>query len=640
MCGICGIIIKKKQAFRPVDKIVQMNNAIKHRGPDGEGYLMVSENKCLPLSGKTPIQNTNKLPTYFPSENVLAHAENTNIDLFLAHRRLSIIDLSMGGHQPLCDAAQQCWITYNGELYNYPELKIELLQRGYLFHSESDTEVILAAYLEWGFNCVKKFNGMWAFCIYDRRKKLCFMSRDRLGVKPLYYIANDNCFAFASEQKAFVKAGFIQASASKKAVSDYLLQELIENDTENFFEGISELWPGHNMIYDLQSHTFQTREYYRINKELLPDNNAFSDAELIDKIESLLENAIRLRLRSDVEVGTCLSGGIDSSVIAGLMAAGATNKIHCFTAIFKNNAISEEHFANVVTAKIPSVHKKIEPSLDGFLQEVDTLIYSQDAPIWNTSTYAQYKVMALAKESGIKVVLDGQGADELFGGYHHHFLAKWNHLFSHGKWIEGIKDISSAHKTIPHPFLFFTKEKIKQKHSFKNNLQSQLLNQDFVEAGTPKHKPDLRDVNHALLDDIYATRLKTFLKCEDRCGMWHSVESRTPFSDDVDLINFMFSFKGERKIQHGISKHLLREAGKKYLPKEIYSRYDKVGFETPMQSWVKSIRQQIIDEIRSANFAFVNTAGIESSDPNNVYQNKLLFKLFVLSKWQRIFAQA
>lgn len=637
MCGIAGIILKNNQSFNAIEKIIQLSQAIQHRGPDGEGFLIATKQGNITCSLAQNVQTNSTLP-YAPQTNILTIQQNDNTQLLLAHRRLSIIDLTESGHQPLCDVEKKYWITYNGELYNYIELKKELQLLGYKFHSETDTEVVIAAYAAWGAECTSRFNGMWAFCIYDTAKQICFMSRDRLGVKPFYYFENNNCFAFASEQKALVKAGFVKAKNNNKAIHDYLLHGLIENDHNNFFENIIELWPGQQLIYDLKTHAFKQSEYYHLKNNNHLSNDHLSDIELIDKIETLLEKAIQLRLRSDVEVGTCLSGGIDSSIIAAVIAANAKKQVYTFTSVFRNNSISEENFADLVNQKIHAKSIKTEPSLEGFLKEVETLIYSQDAPIWDTSTYAQYKVMELAKQNGIKVVLDGQGADELFGGYHHHFFAKWQNLISQNKIVEAYKEMHAASKTIQNPFLFFIKEKIKQKHTFKNSQQSQILKKDFIQSDNRHIITKPNNVNGVLLDDIYNTRLKTFLKCEDRCGMWHSVESRTPFSDDVDLMNFMFSFNGNRKIQHGISKYLLREAFKKQLPNEIYTRYDKVGFETPMQDWMKKIHPQMLSEIKSANFEFVNNAQLHLTNPNNAYQNKLLFKLFVLSKWRKVFA--
>ncbi|MGZ3921650.1 MAG: asparagine synthase-related protein, partial [Bacteroidia bacterium] len=246
--------------------------------------------------------------------------------------------------------------------------------------------------------------------------------------------------------------------------------------------------------------------------------------------------------------------------------------------------------------------------------------------------------MELAKANNIKVVIDGQGADELFAGYHHHFVAKWNNLFSAGN-MSAIKEIKDSRKTIDSPFVFYAKEKIKQRRNVHRAILNDFFAADFLNSGTINNSSEYFDtVNEQLVNDIEKVRLKTFLKCEDRCGMWHSVESRTPFSDDVELIDFAFSFNGNRKIQKGISKYLLREATKKILPPEIYNRYDKKGFETPMKKWVIQLMPQMISEIKSADFDFVNNIYLDRVNKESLTELKMLFKLFILSRWKKVFA--
>jgi asparagine synthase (glutamine-hydrolysing) len=636
MCGIAGIILKQKVNFNLNQKIVAMTDALSHRGPDGEGFILAGDQTITPHFN-TLKQNYNRADiNYIPKTSV----QHSDLNSFLAfgHRRLSIIDLSETGHQPMCNANGKTWITFNGEIYNYLEIKADLKKNGHSFISESDTEVVLAAYKEWGFNCVERFNGMWSFCIYDSEKQLCFASRDRLGVKPFYYINDNNLLAFSSEQKAFIKAELIAAKINNNALHNYLINGLLETNSTNFFEGINELMPGNNLVFNLKTQELKITTYYNLTEHITLTNDRLSEKELIDKIAYTFENSVKLRLRSDVEVGTCLSGGIDSSALAVTISEITKQPLYCFTSIFKNQSINEEHFADSVANKIEAKHFKIEPTLEGFLEEIDSLIYSQDVPIWDTSTYAQYKVMELAKKNNIKVVLDGQGADELFGGYHHHFLAKWNNLFSQGHFMSGLNEILASKKTISNPLQFFLKERIKQKKYFNKKHFDQFFKPEFLKSSEIKN-PSVyfNSVNEQLVEDIYQTRLKSFLKCEDRCGMWHSVESRTPFADDIELINLLFSFNGNKKIKNGVSKYLLREVVKNKLPEEIYKRYDKKGFETPMQQWMQKLRPQLLSEIKAANFDFVNQNELEKTDPTNSFQNKLLFKLFVLSRWQKLF---
>jgi asparagine synthase (glutamine-hydrolysing) len=635
MCGIAGIILKQNTSFNIIERIASMAGSIAHRGPDGEGFVLADENAVTPYFNSIQKKFTSKDLKFIPKK-FLKDAENKNPFLAFGHRRLSIIDLSEGGHQPMCTNDSKLWIIYNGEIYNYIELKKELLEMGYSFLTESDTEVILNAYKHWGFDCVKKFNGMWSFCIYDVEKQLCFCSRDRLGVKPFYYICNNNFFSFASEQKAFVKSGLTAAKINEKALHNYLINGLLESEPGNFFDGVEELFPGQNLIYSIKDKTISTHKYYELG--FTNENDDLPEEELIQRIKEKLYKAVKLRLRSDVEVGTCLSGGIDSSVLSGIMHKVLEKEIFCFTSVFRNQSFNEEKYADIVAQKIHAKHKKVEPDEKGFMAGLNDLIYSQDVPIWDTSTFAQYKVMELAKQNKIKVVLDGQGADELFAGYHHHFAAKWNNLIASGENMEVIKDIKASKKTIENPFVFYTKEKIKQKNNFNLSHYKKFYNADFLNS-FPVCNPVVyfNSLNEQLANDIEKARLKSFLKCEDRCGMWHSVESRTPFSDDIELINLMFSFNGNKKIKNGVSKYLLREAGKEVLPRQIYERYDKKGFETPMHSWIKNLMPQILEEVRTAKFNFVNYPSLYKIDPENLHEIKILFKLFVLARWRKVF---
>ncbi|MBL7895389.1 MAG: asparagine synthase (glutamine-hydrolyzing) [Bacteroidia bacterium] len=639
MCGIAGIALKRSVTFNLKETIHAMSQSIKHRGPDGEGFLLANDSITIPVSSKdTPSFRASEL-NYFPQKNISEVSGEFN--LALAHRRLSIIDLSETGHQPMALNEGKYWITYNGEIYNYLELKKELELEGVKFISSSDTEVVLQAYKNWGVDCLEKFNGMWSFCIYDVEKHELFCARDRFGVKPFYYVDNQNVFAFASEQKSFVKSGLIKAEMNEKALHSYLINNRMEPVENNFFEGVKELWPGHYLMYNLKSHQTHTYRYFKLEPDYDYETDLLSNDELIAQVREKLVNAVNLRLRSDVPVGSCLSGGVDSSVLAALMSKNQSNPVYFFTSVFKNKQGDESYFADLMAKHVKGIHKTIEPNEEGLMKELETLVYSQDVPIWDTSTYAQYKVMELAKQNKIKVVLDGQGADELFAGYHHHFVAKWNYMLSYGNIFGMLSDMSQSKKTIASPFSLFIKEKIKANYNtyLKNNAP--YFASDFIHKyETVNPVKYLDKVNHQLAYDITDARLKAFLKCEDRCGMWHSVESRTPFSDDIELINLLFSINGNRKMQKGISKYLLREAVKDQLPNEIYARYDKMGFETPMNKWIGGNYKTIFEEVEAANFTFAKTSVLKQkfeSGTASTNEIKLLYKLWVLVKWRKVF---
>ncbi|HRH12152.1 MAG TPA: asparagine synthase (glutamine-hydrolyzing) [Bacteroidia bacterium] len=636
MCGITGIIVKRKGTIDLVDKIRSMNRAIAHRGPDGEGYLLVSANeKPIPYSGENLANNSSFKSPYIPSEKILNACGEHSIAL--GHRRLSIIDLQMSGHQPMCDTTENYWIVFNGEIYNYIELREELVKKGHRFVSKSDTEVVIAAYKEWKEDCVNHFDGIWAFMIYDQEKQICFASRDRLGVKPFYYVENNDFFAFASEQKAFVRAGLIKGQTNEKQLHDYLINGRVEDEKDNFFNETKELFPGYTLTYHLKEHRFNLNRYYHLSESKA--NETLSENELTEKIRKALEHSIQLRMRSDVEVGTCLSGGIDSSVIAGLMNAIGKQRIHCFTSIFKSESFNEETYADEVAKSINAFHHKVEPDASSFLNDMDALIYSQDVPIWDTSTYSQFSVMKLASENKIKVVLDGQGADELFGGYHHHYIAKWKSYLLEGNYSELFRDMNDSKISIPRPYLFFAKEKIKERVNPNLKDLSRFFTSEFIRSNEVVNSVVYFDsVNKQQIHDIEKARLKSFLKCEDRCGMWHGVESRTPFSDDVNLMELMFSFNGNKKIKKGVSKSLLRNACKDLLPERIYKRYDKRGFETPMKKWMKQLYPQILEELGSIEKGILRQDLVSNIRMDDDKHMRILFKLLVYSRWKKVFS--
>lgn len=636
MCGIAGIINKTNSKLNLPYTIAAMSLSIAHRGPDGEGFLLVNPQGPKSYLGRAGSVKDGQALPWIPSAPLPDSAEQ--VRLALAHRRLSIIDLTAGGHQPMSDAVQKNWITFNGEIYNYIELRKELSLLGHSFLTQSDTEVILAAYRQWGSGCVSRFNGMWSFVIYDAGRQLCFASRDRLGVKPFYYINQPECFAFASEQKAFVRSGLIRASGSDASLSAYLVYGALERESDNFFEGVTELMPGHNLYYGLQDDVLKTEKFYSLQDSFTQTNEHLDNAALIARISGDFRESVKLRMRSDVEVGTCLSGGIDSSALAVTMAELGSKQLHCFTSVFSREKNNEDKYASIVAGRIGARHHKTEPEHEAFMQDADDLIYSQDVPIWSTSTYAQHKVMQLASRNGIKVVLDGQGADELFAGYHHHLVAQWNHYLLHGRIIELTKEMKAAGRTMANPYSFFLKEKVKSNYDVSAKRVELFLKEDFISAARHKDRQHYyNSVNEQLADDILNTRLKIFLKCEDRAGMWHGVESRTPFSDDINLINTAFSFRGERKIQQGTLKYLLREAVRPQLPEEIYTRYDKTGFETPMNAWIQALKYRMLQEVEAANLHFLKPGALSAVDFNNAHHVAFFFKLFVLARWKKVF---
>lgn len=627
MCGIAGII-SKTNTVSLKDMVSAMSQAIKHRGPDGEGFAFFSDSKSTAAySNETPLVNKESKSYLFNPVTSLGNLEN-DYEIAFAHRRLSIIDLSESGHQPMCDTTADYWITFNGEIYNYIELREELKIKGHVFVTQTDTEVVLEAYKEWGFDCLQKFNGMFAFALLDKKNNQIFCARDRVGVKPFYYSNTTDAFAYASEYKAFIKSKLVAFEINEVQQFDFMVNGNLENTEQSLFKGIHELEPSHYLVYNLNSHNFKITNYYTLPSQLISSNG---DQEIIELIEEKLVNAIKLRLRSDVEVGSCLSGGLDSTIIAGIVKHLQPNKqMKLFTAVFPNEAFDETNYAKLASEHVSGNWKTVSPTADEFFKDIETLNYFQDLPVWSTSTYSQHRVMKLAAENNIKVVLDGQGADELFGGYSHHYMALWKENFS-------FKKINDSKETIPNAYNLFGKQLMKDAFGLSVDYGNYFI-ENKKQFGKSKNEKLASSLNKQLVSD-YNGKLKSFLKCEDRCSMAFGIESRVPFADDVDLVNYIFTIEGNRKIKNGISKYLLREATKQYIPERIYNRRDKIGFETPLQKWFAPHKKHVLDLIIS-QLNFINKDYLTSNfDLLLNAKPNFLLRLYSTSVWKKVYSQ-
>lgn len=609
MCGIAGIIAFNETSTDLIGNVKRMSDAIRHRGPDGEGFLAIANNKTTPLFGnETPEEIRSASFIHSPKQNI--QTEQKPFAVF-GHRRLSIIDLSAGGHQPLCSADGKLWITFNGEVYNYLEIRKELEADGVSFHTHTDSEVVLAAYQKWGKECLHRFNGMWAFVIWDNEKKIFFGSRDRTGVKPFYYFKNEKAFVFASEQKAFLKCELVQTSLNHEAVADYFVAGEIEGKEEGFYKNIFELFPGHAFEVDATRKEFRKWKWYdpKFN-EIAIDFSDKQYAELAEDIREKLINAIRLRLRSDVPVGSCLSGGLDSSAIVGIIhhliskneKVNVGDHLKLFTSVFDEKDIDERKWAEKMVKRTNGEWHTVNPKPEELIRDLEDVVKCQDVPIWSTSTYAQFRTMKLVKDNGIKVVLDGQGGDELFAGYFPYYIPFWRELKDRNKRMlvrdemKAFGENAKAYKKREFlkqrfvPSLPVRQQLIIQKNYFPDikYLDGSLLSL-YCQNYQKKELPN--DLNAALKNEFFGNRLKGYLKCEDRCSMWHSVESRTPFSEDHELFEKVFSIPGAMKIRNGLSKYLMREAINPFVPEEIYSRRDKMGYVTPNNKWITDLKE-------------------------------------------------
>jgi len=637
MCGICGIVNFSSPEFSTPKVLEKMNNSIAHRGPDDEGFTLFNPQEQHPYFGSDTPQKVSEADFIFIPKKHISEADK-NYPIGLAHRRLSILDLSPSGHQPMSSEDSSIWITYNGEIYNYLEIKEELVKKGHRFFSNSDTEVILKAYKEWGKECVHRFNGMWAFVIYDRSKSFIWCSRDRIGVKPFYYFKDDNKFLFASEQKTILHSGLIEKKINHQAAFDYLSFNEIENHPQGLLEGIIELQPAHHLCVDITTGKMSVEKYYTIPVNTASE--AMNSKKIIQYQEEILERliqSVKLRLRADVEVGSCLSGGMDSSSIVGLMHhLQPTNKIHLFTSTNSDEKIDESKWAKMMVDYSHGQWHTVQPGSQELLSDLEELTLCQDIPLFSTSTYAQWRVMKKVKDAGIKVVLDGQGGDELFAGYepHRYFLN-----YENGKNYLG-KQWMKYHglRRLPVTAL---------KKAYRSNFPDfKMINGDLYDKYSAQTFENFKNdqqftLNNRLAHEFYNSSLKSYLKCEDRCSMWFSVESRVPLADDKELSELLFSIPGSYKIVNNSLKYLLKESIKGYIPEEVRLRKDKLGYTTPNNQWIYEIKDEIRHYFSADLKDFIDLDYLNKNyntffDQQNAPENRRIFKFISFAVWKKV----
>ena len=583
MCGISGIINKNNKSVEEL-LILQMTDIIAHRGPDSSGSYLYK-------------------------------------NIAFGHRRLSILDLSSSGHQPM-KYLDDLVITYNGEIYNFIEIREELIQKGYIFDSNSDTEVILKAYHCWGKTCVNYFNGMWSFSILDIKQKIVFCSRDRFGVKPFYYIENNDLFSFGSEISQLLP--FLpNRILNKKVALDYLISGIEECSNETFFKDIYLLKGGHNLVFDLQTNSYEIERYY--NLKLSDQKNTSVD----DYIQEL-KRSITLRLRSDVKVGTCLSGGIDSSTISSFASTIYQNSNEKFMAIHAKSSeykTDESEFAKIVS-KIANINLNfVEPSYSDFKSNILSIIKIQQEPFGSLSIIMQYFVFKKAKELGCIVMLDGQGGDETLLGYERYYPA----IVKSKKGIAKLKALLQSSKnsrlslldTIKYQY-YFSNYKLRLKRlKFKNSFyKSEILN-EYESEELRIISESYNDISILQKNEIESSQLPHLLKYEDRNSMANSIESRLPFLD-YKLVELSLNTNNSLKIKDGWTKFILRKAAETILPKEIVWRKAKLGFNAPEKTWTKEFENEMIKEIEQSEIL-----------NNFIHFKKLYFKnLDLRTKWR------
>lgn len=570
MCGFVTLITPNKNF--PEKVLVSMRDRLVHRGPDDCGSLIEDVGTSL---------------------------------LAMGHRRLSILDLSPLGRQPMQDVTERYVIAYNGEIYNYIELKKELQSCGRIFKNDCDTEVLLNAFAQWGEECLLRLNGMFAFSIWDRKEKVLFVARDRLGEKPLYYTSlKSGGIAMASEAKALFAHPDISAEANDAVVNSFLQGQTSYVDENTFFTGIKRLPPAHAMLIDAQGNIQKKWRYWLpdYNRELPRQN----EKDLIAEFKHRLQKSIKMRLRSDVGAGMCLSGGLDSSLITGMVKdlhdQGEVDLGRTYSARFDNDpTLSEGQYIDSMVEYKGLSPSFISPDPKQIIDDSALLHWHQEQPFLSASMYLEWCVVKRAKETGTKVLLHGQGSDEFLCGYQHHMVMHQLDQLDNGQWgalflntflfnrriQKEAKKYDAAERRInkdiawgfPEIFVNFLKM---TKHFL---LRYQAIRPNFDLAGLPTNQQK-HILKTALAMGVLYDMLANNLHSADCNGMAHSVETRFPYLD-YELIDWCISLPIDMLVKLGWQKYILRKAAKGIIPEDIRWRVDKVGFAAPQDVWLR-----------------------------------------------------
>ena len=593
MCGITGIIYKNKNV--EAAELEKMTEKIKHRGPDSSGIYM-----------------------------------DKNVGF--GHRRLSIIDVSDHSNQPFF--YKDLILIFNGAIYNYLEIKDELISHGYSFKTTSDTEVLLLAYDKWGEDCVKKFNGMWSFAIHDKKQNLVFCSRDRFGVKPFYYYADGDQFIFASEIKAVLEIKKV-TTVNTQIILQFIETNFTEHNNETFFEGIFKLPGSHSLVYDLKTNVFQIYKYYEL--EFNAEVSKLNLQDSINLFEEKFQESIKLRLRSDVKIGSALSGGLDSSYIVAISAKQFKVKKD-FNAVTVGSLHKEEDEgdrARIISDCLGIENSVIYPDKNEFEKLIPQVIYSLEEPFGGLSVYMQTFLMKQAQKLGIKVLLDGQGADEVLLGYSNYTAAflKNHGLKDNVKFLLNLRshyDISIFKGLLI--YLYYSNFNVRKTYLKLRGLGLKSKYKKLIEYNHIRTlNNSYKNIFELQKNEIFWAQIPQLLRWEDMNSMAYGIETRLPYLD-YKFVETCLSINNNFKIFTGWSKYILRKNLQKHIPDEIAWNRKKIGFNPPIEEWWPRSEEitntinnsQIIKELFKDKFNYINDRDFE-------------WKLYNIAIWEKLY---
>lgn len=601
MCGITGIVSKNKNKKKLIH---EMNEKIIHRGPDAEGIYV---------------------------DELVA----------LGQRRLSIIDLSDNGNQPIYNEDKSILVMYNGEVYNYQDIRSELENNGHKFKTNTDTEVLVHGYEEWGYSILDKLRGMFAFCLYDKNKNKLFIARDHFGIKPLYYYQNDKVFLFGSEIKSFLVHPDFKKELNREMLGAYLTFSFTPGD-KTFFKGVYKLEPGHYMIYDLEKNTYEDKRYFKL--EFSRTDKSYEN--IVDDISRGMKDSVKHHLISDVEVGSFLSSGIDSSYLVSMARPDKT-----YTVGYEESKYSEIDYAKDLTERLGITNISSKISKEEYLKAIDDVYYHMDEPTTDACSIAVYFLSKLASQD-LKVVLSGEGADEFFGGYNSYDDNPYTKLpLWFRRMVAGICRVMPKNK--------YTRYLIRRGKSLEESYVSinrnfyddelddvlkdknYLRNKDILKDTYKEYKNE-SDLNKKLAVDIRYWLSDNVLLIVDKMTMAFSIESRVPFTD-IEVFNIAKMIPKEYKIRNNMTKASLREAAKRDIPNESYKK-KKLGFPVPIREWIKEddfyndIKNTFEMDIASELFNKDYIMKLLEDHKNGVRDNyRRVWAIYSFLKWYKVF---
>ena len=603
MCGLFGHYSSRsvENAAALQSRFLAAQRALHHRGPDDSG-----------------------LETFLVKRN----ADISPGSLSLGHTRLSIIDLSSGGHQPMHSGDERYTIVFNGEIYNYRELRAELTSAGYAFRTDSDTEVLLAAWAHWGVSGLRRLKGMFAFAVYDRQDESLTLVRDAFGIKPLFYSLDEASLSFASEVPALLKLLPSTPELDLQQAYDYLVYGRYDDQARTFYKGVAHLLPGHWLRVDLKTlHTSDPERWWWPSIEERTDLS-FEDAAA--QLREMFLNSVRLHLRSDVPLGAALSGGLDSSaVVCAMRHLEPEMPIHTFTYVARGSAVDEERWADIVNQHVGAIAHKVVVEPQELVEHLDDMIQAQGEPFGSTSIYAQYRVLKAAREAGITVTLDGQGADELLAGYdgypsdavhslldRHRYLEVFRFLKRWAKWPGrgNRRAFVMLMQVLVPGALRGLAYRTTGRTPTPSWLNVEYLSGLGVRLRPPNKRKSLRDAQRrrlvgALRESLTGHGLASLLRHGDRNSMRWSVESRVPFLT-IEMAEFLLSLPEPYLLgPDGQTKRIFRAAMRGIVPDELLDRRDKIGFQTPEQEWLRDQSKEIDQWLSAAeSMPFLNVS--------------------------------